>query len=395
MSNESQLATAPVNPGFHKATSMLSATLGIEPRMMIDTVKRQCFPNQQVDSISDAQLAAFISVANSTGLNPLLPGHLYAYPSKNGGIVPVVGPDGVFKMLDERISEGKLDGYACEVFPEDLTQKPTHAIATIWRKGSEHPSKFTAIFAEFVVGSNPNWGTKPRHMIWLRALKQCARQVIHGIPMDEDEVTMAGLKDVTPTVDRPPPPERKPRGSKAVTSEVVVEKEAVKPGDTVETNVGQGTAIQTPPAGPSEDANAPTTPAPAAAGAMPKLTLKDGEKFEGVVTVVDSGAFFISIQGKPTPSVKADVSGDFKGIVIHKAGALEQGGKAVLPPMWEKGSVLKVSLYGFLNMAMRHPSTKDPVTGAVVRGELILGGVLQTYVESAVAVAPQEEMMEG
>lgn len=377
--SESQLTTAPVTPGFHKATSALSATLGIEPRMMIDTLKRQCFLGQNADAVSDAQLAAFISVANDLDLNPLLPGMLYAYPGKNGAMIPVTGPDGIFKMLDKRIGAGVLDGYECTVFPEDMTQKPTHATATIWRKGSDHPSKYTALLSEWNVSSNPNWGSRPRHMLWIRALKQCARQVIHGIPMDEDEVTISDMRNVTPEgdsqkIDRPAPPERKPRGATSVTSaEVVVEKEAA-PAAPEPTSVPPGT----PPAGPGDEANAPTTPAPAAAGAMPRFSLKEGEKFSGIITVTDSGGFIWAT----APAVKALTEGDYKGTVYCKNVGTIADGKVAVPALWAVGSRLKVALVGTLNMKARHPATKD-AAGNKVLGALIEGGQLQTLVESA------------
>ena len=62
MSTDSQLATAPVNPGFHKATSALSATLGIEPRMMVETLKKQCFPNMNPDAVTGVITEAVVAV---------------------------------------------------------------------------------------------------------------------------------------------------------------------------------------------------------------------------------------------------------------------------------------------------------------------------------------------
>jgi hypothetical protein len=129
------------------------------------------------------------------GVNPLLPGMLYAFPDGRGGIVPMMGPDGVMKKL----SEMKGVTYECIVYPEDVTQPPTHATAKIYVEGKERPYTYTAVYSEWATS---NWGKKPRHWNWLRALKQCARQVIHGLPLDEEEITLGGMVNVT---DTPPP----------------------------------------------------------------------------------------------------------------------------------------------------------------------------------------------
>ena len=141
---------------------------------MIDIIKSQCFRNVHPAEITNAQLAVYVSIANTLQLNPLLPGMMYAYPDR-GSIIPIVGPDGVFKKLSE------LPGvsYTCTVYPEDVTMKPTHATCEIHVEGKERPYTYTAIYSEWVT---PNWSKRPRHWNWLRAVKQCSRQVIHGLP---------------------------------------------------------------------------------------------------------------------------------------------------------------------------------------------------------------------
>jgi len=373
MSN-SELATAPVTPGFHKATSQLSEFLGIEPRMMVDTLKKQCFPNMQADQVSDAQLAAFISVANALELNPMVPGMLYAYPGKNGAMVPVTGPDGVFKMLDERISKGIIDGYECTVFPEDPAQKPTHAIAIIYRKGSDHPSKFTAYFGEWVVQSNPNWASRPRHMIWLRALKQCARQVIHGIPFDEDEVVMGDLKDVTPGAapERPEPPKPSTKGSRAVKENKVADAKdgaidvATTPVTTPAAAPAEApkAAQETPPPPAPLASEAPAAAAPAepknvtppkAAPAQPKSakavqrsSLQDKEVVTVTVSVSEFKTLAITKDQKVNHSVTAMVSGpEFKGSVFHLGGSTLVGeDKREALPEWQLDKPVLLTLRG-------------------------------------------------
>lgn len=361
MSTDSQLATAPVTPGFHKATTQLSTTLGIEPRMMVDTLKKQCFPSMRAEDVSDAQLAAFISVANAMDLNPLIPGMLYAYPGKNGGIVPVTGPDGVLKKLDEEITKEKIDGYECTVFPEDVTLPPTHATAIIHRKGKDHPAKFTAIFKEWVVGSNPNWAARPRHMIWLRAIKQCARQVIHGVPFDEDDMKIGDMVNVTPQTDAPPPerpapPPRIPRAPKGVNA--IPEKPAQSPA--IEAEIVPPVATPAPKAEKPAEAPAPEpapvapetpNPSPIPPVAAPRTSLADKEKLTVTAKVGRLYTLMQTVKKVPTPAVQAVLEGNFVGTVHHLGGATMTATGLVANPPWAVGATLSVTMHGLLNPA--------------------------------------------
>lgn len=174
------------------ASTQLSQRLGVEKGAMLATIKAQCFKSARPDEITDAQLAAFVSVAQAVGVNPLLPGMLYAYPERNGGIMPIVGPDGVFSMLS---SNPEIEGWSTK--HETIDGEPA-CTATIKHKRLGDITK-TVFLSEWKVGNNPNWATRPRHMLEIRALKQCARQVIHGVPLDEDERSEA-LKNVTHSV---------------------------------------------------------------------------------------------------------------------------------------------------------------------------------------------------
>jgi len=362
-SENNQIAVA---QPFVKASTQLSTFLGIETSMMLDTLKAQCFKGLRPEQVSDAQLAAFVSVCNVQKLNPLIPGMVYAYPERNGGITPIVGPDGTFKKLDEHIAEGKLSGYECIVYPEDGSgAKPTHATATIFRKDApEHPARYTAYFSEWNVSSNPNWQQKPRHMLWLRAIKQAARQVIHGLPMDADEYKLSQMLNVTeseggpeaqpePQVERATAKERK--GVKKAQEVVVTEEQqkAAEPAKVVE-------------AAPVEDVQAAmkAREAKMAATVAPKpeakaevieeakpatrLFIGENEVIDVVAKVEKCDAIVATMQGKPTPILKATVSGGFVGELRHKEGAeFGQDGKtAIKCQPWYTGGEFKFKLIG-------------------------------------------------
>jgi hypothetical protein len=178
-----------------KASQQLAALIGMEPGAMIEAIKAQCFKCDPA-KVSNEQLAAFVSIAAEMGVNPFLPDMLYAYPTSNGGILPIMGPSGVYKKLTEHPD---VDSWETTVFPEDVTQPPTHAVTKIWRKGRERPMTYTALMSEWKMNSNPNWNSRPRHMLGLRSLKHCARQIIHGIPYDVDDREIINITNSTST----------------------------------------------------------------------------------------------------------------------------------------------------------------------------------------------------
>lgn len=212
-----------------KASTTLSQRLGIEPDAMLETIKQQCFRDVDARNVSNAQLATFVNVAKELDLNPLLPGMMYAYPQRNGGITPMIGPDGTYKLLSERPD---IDSWEVEFEGEGDSLRAT---AKIYRTGKDRPLTKTVWLKEWKVGSNPNWNTRPMHMLEIRALKQCARQVIHGMPLDEDEraimeshVGFEAAKDVTPT-ERPKPPTPAKGVAAAKEAAKEAEPEAAKP----------------------------------------------------------------------------------------------------------------------------------------------------------------------
>lgn len=334
-----------------KASDQLASFLGIEKGMMIQTLKAQCFKGKRPDEVTDEQLAAFVSTANILQVNPLVPGMLYAYPERNGGITPILGPDGVFKKLDEMVSSGKLAGFECEV-ENDKDGKPLCAHATIYRVGDQKPAKYTAWFSEWSVTSNPNWQSRPRHMLWVRAIKQAARQVIHGLPMDADEYAIAEMQNVTGTADAPadvPAKERpapKPRQAKGAAA--VVENRAPAAAEKVAATIDAEIV-------PPEEVKAAQEPAKAAEKEPVKevqhvrATLNDGETYETTLTVETVSPLIANLPAadgtrKPTPSVRVKGRGGFIGEFYHFSGATGEGEALTPLPIWTVGNAVKVKL---------------------------------------------------
>ncbi len=370
-----------------KASQQLAALIGMDPSAMLDTIKVQCFKTNPAN-VSNEQLAAFVSIAAEMGVNPLLPGMLYAYPTSGGGVVPIMGPDGVYKKLSEHPD---VDSWETVVYPEDVSLPPTHAITRIWRKGRERPLSFTALLAEWRVSSNPNWNTRTRHMLGLRSLKQCARQIIHGIPGDEDDRHIMGEINVTPATGaqeqseapaqtkRADPPPRQKKGAAAVETKPVEKAIDTTATEVVTTPVTEKKPDAPAPAKPDEGqkANAaatalksedpaPETPPPAAeAKPTARAFLKDKEELTAACHIVEVSTLLVNEKdattGAPisTPSISAQVKGGFTGSVLHIGGAKFNGKKKKLPggeeepemdpnPLWKPGADVTLSLFGRL-----------------------------------------------
>lgn len=175
--------------GPRRASEVLAEHLALDADTMIRVIKGNCFGGTDPAKVSNEQLAAFVNVAHDLatrcpGFNPLLPGMLYAYPKQGGGIQPMLGPDGVFAMLSQRAD---FDGIVTETVNDERGNLKA-VKASIYIKGRERPASYEALLSEWTMGSNPNWKSRPTHMLTIRAIKQAARQVIHGIPLDADEV---------------------------------------------------------------------------------------------------------------------------------------------------------------------------------------------------------------
>jgi len=351
--SETQLAvSAPV-----RASDQLAGFLGIEKGMMLDTLKAQCFKGKRPEEVSDAQLAAFVSTANALQVNPLLPGFLYAYPERNGGITPILGPDGVFKKLDEFIASGKLRGYECEV-KMGADGKPVSAHAIIHRTGDQIPAKYDAYYSEWAVTSNPNWQARPRHMLWVRAIKQAARQVIHGLPMDADEYEIQQMQNVTPEaeapkVDRPAPPKREKKGAQKAADEKVVDAvvEDVPPqqAEAPKTESAAPAEKKADPAPVEEKKPEPVKEAPKQEVQQARAFLKDKEEVTVEVTVSEVSPLNIKTPEGTRPSIQAVLKGGYVGTVYHIGGGVTEGDQPRLAAPWAQGAVLKLKLQGKLN----------------------------------------------
>ncbi len=380
MSEQNKLAVVPP-PAFLAVAGLT----GLDSQYLVDTVKRQCFKGEA----TDAQVDAFISIACEMKVNPLLPGMLYAYPISGGGIVPIMGPSGVYKKL---VEHPEVASWETEVLPADVSLPPTHAITKIWRKGVERPLTYTALLSEWKINSNPNWNSRPRHMLALRSLKHCANQIIHGIPYDEDDRVIMAMQNVTGTGDEPanqtPAPEvqkraePKPRATrgaaaaKEVAGEIVQEKPAdpTPPAQDIQQAIQarEAKTVTAPQTAVANEAPAGTpitvnSPAPAVTS---RAFLKEGEILEAVCKIESFSTSIANSATGPVPFIKGVLSGQFSGEFRDKTNASFSADKksAVANPLYVQGATVNVKLTGIMSTAKEKDSkgAPNPLFGKVL-----------------------------
>ena len=139
----------------------MAKRLGCESEKLLATLKATCFKGD----VTNEQMMALTIVANQYGLNPFTR-ELYAFPDKNGGIVPVVGVDGWARIINEH---PQFDGMGF-VMSEDGSE----CVCRIYRKDRKYAIEVAEYLSECKRNTDP-WRTSPRRMLRHKAMIQCAR----------------------------------------------------------------------------------------------------------------------------------------------------------------------------------------------------------------------------
>lgn len=164
----------------------LGESLGMagDSQELIAVLKNTAFKG----SVTDAQMAALLVVANSYKLNPWTK-EIYAFPDKNNGIVPVVGVDGWARIINEN---AQFDGM-------DFEQDDEKCTCIIYRKDRTHPVKVTEWMSECNRKVGP-WNSHPKRMLRHKAMIQCSRLAFGfvGIYEQDEAERIIEAKDITP-----------------------------------------------------------------------------------------------------------------------------------------------------------------------------------------------------
>lgn len=206
-------------------TKQSSAVATLEPRrsVLIDTATRYGMEAVAFEQTLRAtvvprdctkeQFAAFLLVARQYDLNPITK-EIYAFPTRGGGIQPIVGIDGWCNLIN---SNPKLDGIEFDDHLSEDGKTLTSVTCRIWRKDREKATTVTEYMAECARNTDP-WKQYPRRMLRHKALIQCARYAFGyaGI-VDPDEAERIGViapsrSTATTGTDGGPPDPDKPNG---------------------------------------------------------------------------------------------------------------------------------------------------------------------------------------
>ena len=214
------LAPAPAqNAAPAKRVSVLgnlAAQLNCDPATLLGVLKKSVFAACKTDE--EFQMACM--TAAKYGLDPVQK-EIYAFPAKNGAVVPVVGVDGWVKIMN---SHPQFDGIEFDETADACT-------AIVHRKDRAHPVKVTEWLSECERTTEP-WKRWPRRMLRHKAMIQAAR-LAFGFSGIKDEDEAQRMDEVT----APPAPTAKPaakpsklRDALGIPPETPIEEATFAPG---------------------------------------------------------------------------------------------------------------------------------------------------------------------
>ena len=160
-----------------------AAKYSIEAGKLLDTLKQTAFKVKEGDPpVTNEQMAALLIVSDQYGLNPFVK-EIFAFPDKNGGIVPVVGVDGWSRIINEH---PQFDGMDFN-FQDQTDALPAWIECVMHRKDRSHPIVVREYMTECKRGSMP-WNSHPRRMLRHKSVIQAGRLAFGFVGIyDEDE----------------------------------------------------------------------------------------------------------------------------------------------------------------------------------------------------------------
>lgn len=139
----------------------------VDPDKMGATLKATAFRSKSGE-ISNEQLMMLLVVADQYKLNPFT-AEIFAFPSSERGLVPIVSVDGWTRIVNERPELQSIEfGYSDDEAPEVWIS------CTITRKDRTEPLQVREYMNECKRNTGP-WNSHPRRMLRHKAFIQCAR----------------------------------------------------------------------------------------------------------------------------------------------------------------------------------------------------------------------------
>jgi phage recombination protein Bet len=185
------------------ALTLVAKRLSVTEQELQSIVINTVMPNKG-QQVTNDQFVSFMAVANEYKLNPLVK-EIYAFPTKGGGIQPIVSIDGWLKIINSHhqfdgmehediLDGGELIAIKCSIFRKD-TSRPITVTEYMNECQGDVKDKY---------GNPTPWGKYPARMLRHKATIQAGRYAfgISGIidPDEADRFADAGVieKDITP-----------------------------------------------------------------------------------------------------------------------------------------------------------------------------------------------------
>lgn len=195
----------------------MATKFGMEPAAFEQTVRATC----GCDKATKEQFAAFLLVANEYGLNPVTR-EIYAFPTRGGGIQPIVGIDGWMTMANNHAA---YDGIT---FVDRLSDdgQLVAITAQVHRKDRAHPVEVTEYLAECRQGTDP-WKKWPARMLRHKAAIQAIRYAFgfSGIVDPDEADRMRPSPSVRVTFNSDEPAQHRRYATKPAVPAITVEAE--------------------------------------------------------------------------------------------------------------------------------------------------------------------------
>lgn len=173
-----------VAPKKRSLLTTMASQHDLDPNVYLDTIKSTVLKG----AANMEQIIAFLMVANKYRLDPVMK-QIYAFPSKEGGIVPFMSVDGWIAMAERHPQYDGIEMVWSEkmVVPEGGKACPTWCEAHVYRKDRGHPTVVREYLDECYRKTGP-WQSHTKRMLRHKAEIQGFRTAFgySGI-YDEDE----------------------------------------------------------------------------------------------------------------------------------------------------------------------------------------------------------------
>ena len=142
------------------AMQQLAARLSVSTGVLENTLKATAFKT----CTTNEQFVAAVMVANTYRLNPILK-EMTVFPSKGGGVIPIVMVDGFISMVNRQknfdgieLTENEGDGGDSGTDVESVTAK-------FYLKDKKYPVVVTEYMKECYNGTKEPWKKWPRRIL--------------------------------------------------------------------------------------------------------------------------------------------------------------------------------------------------------------------------------------